>query len=173
MAVVLTVLAAVVVAALTSSASDAGRLGMGDDATFSGVLQAASLLFFAFAGYARIATLGEEVRIPERTIPRGILSALGDLGGRGTGCRRRGLRGASSDGGTCITPFGTLLLAGPRTRSPPRPPRSTALASMPHRTRRQAPDQPRKQRCGSIRLAFVWRSLGAYVGPTLGFSILP
>ncbi|GAA4188483.1 amino acid permease [Microbacterium oryzae] len=42
-----------------------------------GVLQAAGLLFFAFAGYARIATLGEEVRDPARTIPRAIPLALG------------------------------------------------------------------------------------------------
>jgi basic amino acid/polyamine antiporter, APA family len=42
-----------------------------------GVLQAAGLLFFAFAGYARIATLGEEVREPARTIPRAIPIALG------------------------------------------------------------------------------------------------
>ncbi|MEO8274426.1 MAG: APC family permease [Chloroflexota bacterium] len=42
-----------------------------------GVLQSAGLLFFAFAGYARIATLGEEVRAPERTIPRAIPIALG------------------------------------------------------------------------------------------------
>ncbi|OYD71694.1 APC family permease [Rhodococcus sp. OK302] len=41
-----------------------------------GVLQSAGLLFFAFAGYARIATLGEEVRDPRRTIPRAILIAL-------------------------------------------------------------------------------------------------
>jgi APA family basic amino acid/polyamine antiporter len=34
-------------------------------------------LFFAFAGYARIATLGEEVRDPARTIPRAIPMALG------------------------------------------------------------------------------------------------
>jgi APA family basic amino acid/polyamine antiporter len=76
-AVVLAVLAAVVVAALTSSASTAARLTVGDDATFGGVLQAAGLLFFAFAGYARIATLGEEGRDPQRTIPRGISIALG------------------------------------------------------------------------------------------------
>ncbi|WP_329028431.1 APC family permease [Streptomyces sp. NBC_00690] len=76
-AVVLAVLAAVAVASLTSSASSAARLGVGDDATFGGVLQAAGLLFFAFAGYARIATLGEEVRDPQRTIPRGISIALG------------------------------------------------------------------------------------------------
>lgn len=41
-----------------------------------GVLQSAGLLFFAFAGYARIATMGEEVRDPERTIPRAIQGAL-------------------------------------------------------------------------------------------------
>ncbi len=42
-----------------------------------GVLQAAALVFFAFAGYARIATLGEEVRDPSRTIPRAIAIAFG------------------------------------------------------------------------------------------------
>ncbi|MDT0168789.1 APC family permease [Pseudarthrobacter sp. BRE9] len=41
-----------------------------------GVLPAAGLMFFAFAGYARIATLGEEVRDPARAIPRAILAAL-------------------------------------------------------------------------------------------------
>jgi len=41
-----------------------------------GVLQAGGLLFFAFAGYARIATMGEEVRDPKRTIPRAIPIAL-------------------------------------------------------------------------------------------------
>ena len=41
-----------------------------------GVLQSAGILFFAFAGYARIATLGEEVRSPARTIPRAIGIAL-------------------------------------------------------------------------------------------------
>ena len=43
---------------------------------FYGVLQSAGLIFFAFAGYARIATLGEEVRTPARTIPRAIVIAL-------------------------------------------------------------------------------------------------
>ena len=41
-----------------------------------GILQSAGLLFFAFAGYARIATMGEEVRDPQRTIPRAIPVAL-------------------------------------------------------------------------------------------------
>ncbi|UGT53327.1 APC family permease [Nocardia asteroides] len=76
-AVVLAVLAAVVVAALGSGATDTTRLEFGSDITVTGVLQAAGLLFFAFAGYARIATLGEEVRDPARTIPRAIPIALG------------------------------------------------------------------------------------------------
>ncbi|WP_033291534.1 APC family permease [Amycolatopsis jejuensis] len=42
----------------------------------NGILEAAGLLFFAFAGYARLATLGEEVRDPARTIPRAIPLAL-------------------------------------------------------------------------------------------------
>jgi len=76
-AVVLAVLAAVVIVCLTSAHASAGRLDIGSDASVGGVLQAAGLLFFAFAGYARIATLGEEVRDPARTIPRAIPLALG------------------------------------------------------------------------------------------------
>ncbi|HZA83543.1 MAG TPA: APC family permease [Actinomycetes bacterium] len=51
-----------------------GSLGSGGP---YGILQSAGLLFFAFAGYARIATMGEEVRDPQRTIPRAIPIALG------------------------------------------------------------------------------------------------
>ncbi|MFH8973137.1 APC family permease [Streptomyces sp. NPDC017890] len=76
-AVVLAVLASVVAVCLGSGRSDAGRLDIGLSGGIDGVLQAAGLLFFAFAGYARIATLGEEVRDPERTIPRAIPLALG------------------------------------------------------------------------------------------------
>ncbi|MER5407875.1 APC family permease [Streptomyces sp. NPDC002769] len=75
--VVLAVLASVVVVCLGSGASDSGRLEVGASGGVGGVLQAAGLLFFAFAGYARIATLGEEVRDPARIIPRAILTALG------------------------------------------------------------------------------------------------
>ncbi|MGC9501450.1 APC family permease [Streptomyces sp. WG7] len=75
--VVLAVLASVVAVCLGSGRSDAGRLDVGLSGGIDGVLQAAGLLFFAFAGYARIATLGEEVRDPERTIPRAIPLALG------------------------------------------------------------------------------------------------
>jgi len=40
-------------------------------------VQAAGLLFFAYTGYARIATLAEEVQDPERTIPRAVVLSLG------------------------------------------------------------------------------------------------
>jgi basic amino acid/polyamine antiporter, APA family len=75
--VVLAVLAAVVVVVLVGGDVDRSRLAFGDDLSLGGILQAAGLLFFAFAGYARIATLGEEVRDPARTIPRAIPIALG------------------------------------------------------------------------------------------------
>ncbi|MFF3501640.1 APC family permease [Streptomyces sp. NPDC003247] len=76
-AVVLAVLAAVVTACLTGGQARVARLDAGAHAAFGGVLQAAGLLFFAFAGYARIATLGEEVRDPRRTVPRAVPLALG------------------------------------------------------------------------------------------------
>jgi basic amino acid/polyamine antiporter, APA family len=41
-----------------------------------GILRSAGLLFFCFAGYARMATLGEEVRNPRHTLPRAIIIAL-------------------------------------------------------------------------------------------------
>jgi len=75
-AVVLAVLAAVVVVVIGAGDANLSNLLVGPDVTAIGVLQAAGLLFFAFAGYARIATLGEEVRDPARTIPRAIAIAL-------------------------------------------------------------------------------------------------
>jgi len=42
-----------------------------------GVLQATALIFVAYTGYGRIATLGEEVIEPRRTIPRAMIFALG------------------------------------------------------------------------------------------------
>lgn len=73
--VTLVVLATVVVTALGGPGTEAVRFDH-SGASVPGVLQAAGLLFFAFAGYARIATLGEEVRDPARTIPRAIPIAL-------------------------------------------------------------------------------------------------
>jgi APA family basic amino acid/polyamine antiporter len=71
-------LAMVVGTILGSGNASLERLDLGSwPAGPYGVLQATGLLFFAFAGYARIATLGEEVRDPSRTIPRAIPLALG------------------------------------------------------------------------------------------------
>jgi len=63
-----------------------GSLGALDEANFvpfftadqplPDFLQATALMFVAYTGYGRIATMGEEVREPRRTIPRAIISAL-------------------------------------------------------------------------------------------------
>ncbi len=76
-ALVLAVLMSVVVVVLVSGDVNVSRLALSSGVSVGGVLQSAGLLFFAFAGYARIATLGEEVRDPARTIPRAIPIALG------------------------------------------------------------------------------------------------
>ena len=107
-----------------------------------GVLQAAGLLFFAFAGYARIATLGEEVRDPARTIPRAIPIALGITvaltslvgvaalaGGRADGARGElGADRGSGRGRRC-----GLGRAGRAGRSGGREPRRAARADRGHR----------------------------------------
>lgn len=74
-AVVLAVLA-ILVTVVAGSGRAEFRFSM-TGSTAGQVLQAAGLLFFAFAGYARITTLGEEVRDPARTIPRAVVLALG------------------------------------------------------------------------------------------------
>ncbi|WP_149359700.1 APC family permease [Lolliginicoccus suaedae] len=73
---VLLVLLGVVVIALAGAGGPAWPWTGAESGGLGGILQAAGLLFFAFAGYARIATLGEEVRDPARTIPRAIGWAL-------------------------------------------------------------------------------------------------
>ncbi len=75
--IVLLVLGVVAVAGLAAPPAPTAAAGSGWLASGPlGILQAAGLLFFAFAGYARIATLGEEVRDPARTIPRAIVLAF-------------------------------------------------------------------------------------------------
>lgn len=81
---VVLILAVVITAGFLSPGADAGPAGSAagspgadpGDPGLWGVLQGAGLLFFAFAGYARIATLGEEVRSPRQTIPRAVFGAL-------------------------------------------------------------------------------------------------
>lgn len=75
--VVLATLGIVVAATLYGGLVQADRLLPLTGTGLYGVLQAAGLWFFAFAGYARLATLGEEVVDPARTIPRAIPVALG------------------------------------------------------------------------------------------------
>ncbi|MDG4828752.1 APC family permease [Solwaraspora sp. WMMD1047] len=75
----LTALAVVVAGIAVGGGADTANLGDWSDLGAGGaygILQAAGLLFFAFAGYARVATMGEEVRDPRRTIPRAIPIAL-------------------------------------------------------------------------------------------------
>jgi APA family basic amino acid/polyamine antiporter len=73
---VVAVLLLVVVGGFGSDAFDPASLWHPAPSGASGILQAGALIFFAFAGYARIATLGEEVRRPERTIPRAMILAV-------------------------------------------------------------------------------------------------
>jgi APA family basic amino acid/polyamine antiporter len=76
--VVLAALAVVVAAGFAGGQADPSRAAavVDSESGWYGLLQSAGLLFFAFAGYARIATMGEEVRDPGRTIPRAIQLAL-------------------------------------------------------------------------------------------------
>ncbi|MEL4317731.1 APC family permease [Leifsonia sp. YIM 134122] len=76
---IVTVVGAGLVAVLAATALSGAAVGpilVATDAGWYGVLQSAGLLFFCFAGYARMATLGEEVRDPRRTLPRAIITAL-------------------------------------------------------------------------------------------------
>ncbi len=76
--VVLLVLAIVVASGVAGALPGGGLLdpsGLVAEGWY-GILQSGGLLFFAFAGYARMATMGEEVREPARTIPRAIVLAL-------------------------------------------------------------------------------------------------
>ena len=48
----------------------------GADLSFDGLLPATAFIFLAYTGYGRIATLGEEVHRPARTIPRAVVVTL-------------------------------------------------------------------------------------------------
>lgn len=55
---------------------DAGNFQPFNPFGISGIAEASALLFFAFTGYARIATLAEEVKEPEKTIPRAVIITI-------------------------------------------------------------------------------------------------
>jgi basic amino acid/polyamine antiporter, APA family len=96
----LAALAAVVIAAWTSPTATSLERITPIDAGVYEMLQSAGLLFFAFAGYARIATLGEEVKTRRRRSRRRSLgrccscspSTLVVGGHGGLGCAHRRAR---------------------------------------------------------------------------------
>lgn len=54
-----------------------GVFAASTDVSIDKILYASALMFVAYTGYGRIATLGEEVKNPEKTIPRAIITAMG------------------------------------------------------------------------------------------------
>jgi basic amino acid/polyamine antiporter, APA family len=75
--VVLSVLSLLAVVVIGLPGARASNLAPFAPSGVPGILRATGLLFFAYTGYSRIATLVEEVRNPKRTIPRATLIALG------------------------------------------------------------------------------------------------
>jgi APA family basic amino acid/polyamine antiporter len=61
---------------LGAGAFQSERLRPFAPAGWRGLLSGAAIMFFAYTGYARIATLGEEIHDPRRTIPRAIVLTL-------------------------------------------------------------------------------------------------
>lgn len=77
--VILSVASLLAVAAIALPSAQATNFFPFAPSGFIGVLRATGLLFFAYTGYSRIATLVEEVRNPKRTIPQASLIALGGV----------------------------------------------------------------------------------------------
>ncbi|MCQ1953249.1 APC family permease [Arthrobacter sp. zg-Y238] len=75
-AFVFSVLAFTVVVLFNEAPHQPLRVGAEIEASTSGVLQAAGLLFFLFSGYTRLATLGSGVRNPSRNLPIAIPAAI-------------------------------------------------------------------------------------------------
>ena len=75
-ALVLAVLAALFVAAVLADAGVVVESSPLPSASGLGLVAGAGILFVAFAGYARITVLGEEVRDPRRTIPRAMIASF-------------------------------------------------------------------------------------------------
>ena len=75
-AVLLSLIAFVVFGAPAISANPQNWQSALDGENLKNLLPATALMFVAFTGYGRIATLGEEVTEPRRTIPRAITATL-------------------------------------------------------------------------------------------------
>jgi APA family basic amino acid/polyamine antiporter len=76
-AVLLTLLAFVAVGSSALKTNSELLKPFFDSTRMSELLEATALMFVAYTGYGRIATLGEEVREPRRTIPVAIILTLG------------------------------------------------------------------------------------------------
>lgn len=89
--------------------------------SFAGLLEATALMFVAYTGYGRVATLGEEVLEPRRTIPRAVVLvvvitmllyvsvafvAVGGIGGEALG------RAARSGGAPLVSAAEAMQLPG-------------------------------------------------------------
>ncbi|CAG1003311.1 MAG: amino acid permease [Candidatus Methanoperedens sp.] len=74
---VLSALMTIIFASIFGGKADTSHLSpLSGDNGVIGILRSAALMFFAFAGYARIATMGEEVKEPRQSIPQAIVMAL-------------------------------------------------------------------------------------------------
>jgi basic amino acid/polyamine antiporter, APA family len=88
--------------------------GLTETGGMYGILQSAGFMFFAFAGYARIATLGEEVIDPATTIPYAVPRALSMVLGTYliVGVSVMMVLGPTQIAGS-VSPVRDMLLAGP------------------------------------------------------------
>jgi APA family basic amino acid/polyamine antiporter len=112
-ACVLAALAVVVGSVWLGGGADPAHLTSLSGTSAYGILQSAGLLFFAFAGYARLATLGEEVIDPQRTIPRAIPIALGITLAVYAAVAVSALAGAGAEGiATSAAPLATAVEQG-------------------------------------------------------------
>ena len=62
---------------LISTESFNFTIPVSDGLSFESLLLSSSIWFFAFTGYSRLATFGEEVKNPETIIPKAIMTGLG------------------------------------------------------------------------------------------------
>ena len=62
---------------ITSSETFSIHIPITDGLTLKGFLLSSCIWFFAFTGYSRLATFGEEVKNPEKIIPKAIFTGLG------------------------------------------------------------------------------------------------
>jgi basic amino acid/polyamine antiporter, APA family len=75
--VVISILSLLAVVVIGLSGARASNLAPFAPGGATGVLRATGLLFFAYTGYSRIATLVEEVHNPKQAVPRATVIALG------------------------------------------------------------------------------------------------